>query len=327
MDSGNKGSENKGMCFKIPCKKRCYSGITGLVLVVLLSLVSFSLRASDGAREDRALFWSIQKDGKPAGYLLGTIHSEDPRVLDFSEDFLAKLRENKIFAMELVPDIATLARLTEYMHYPPGITLESVIGPSRYTALVSAMSIYKVPPDFINRMKPWAAMMTLSTPPPETGFFMDLSISLRASGNGLQTIGLETLEQQLSFLQKMPMEMQLDLLDQAIAEFGQVQQAHDEMVDAYLKDNLYELQALSDEQLTGVSDAAGEYFMESGIRIRNLRMAESLWPYLDNSRVFIAVGALHLPGDDGLLNLLRRRGYELKPLEIPFAGARTGPGH
>ncbi len=314
------------MRFKIPCKKRCYLGMTGLLLVILLLLVSLSVQASEVANkvarevtsEDRALFWSLHKEGKSAGYLLGTIHSEDPRVLDFSLDFLEKLRENSVFAMELVPDMATLARLTEYMHYPTGTTLESVIGQTRYAALVSAMSVYKVPADFINRMKPWAAMMTLSTPPPETGFFMDLSISLRASGSGLKTIGLETLEQQLSFLQEMPLEMQLELLDQAIAEFAQVKQAHDEMVDAYLKNNLQELWALSDEQLATVSGDAGEYFMEFGIRARNLRMAESLWPYLESNRVFIAVGALHLPSDDGLINLLRLKGYKLKPLAMPF---------
>jgi len=310
------------MCFKIPCKKLPYPGFTGVLLVVLLSLVSFSVFAKEGAGYDRALFWSIQKDGKPTGYLLGTIHSEDPRVLDFSTDFIEKLGQNSVFAMELVPDMATLAQLTEYMHYPPGTTLESVIGQGRYAALVAALSIYQVPPGFINRMKPWAAMMTLSTPPPETGFFMDLSISLRASGIGLTTIGLETLEQQLSFLQDMPMEMQLDLLDQAIAEFDQVGKAHDEMIDAYLKDNLQELQALSDEQMIGVSGEAGSYFMEFGIRVRNLRMAQTLWPYLETSKVFIAVGALHLPGDDGLINLLRRQGYELKPLTMPFTGDR-----
>ena len=74
-------------------------------------------------------------------------------------------------------------------------------------------------------MKPWAAMMTLSTPPPETGFYMDLSISLRASGSGLKIVGLETLEQQLSFLQEMPLPMQLELLDQAVVEYDQVKQA------------------------------------------------------------------------------------------------------
>lgn len=313
------------MSLKIPCKKIRYSGIVSSALLSLLMFASIAATAGEGKDKDRSLFWSIQKDGKPVGHLLGTIHSEDPRVLDFSQNFLQKLKTNNIFAMELVPDMSTLARLTEYMHYPPGTTLESVIGPGRYAALVSALSTYKVPEEFINRMKPWAAMMTLSTPPPETGFFMDLSISLRASGSGLKVVGLETLEQQLSFLQEMPMTMQLDLLDQAIAEFDQVQQAHDQMVDVYLENNLVGLQALSDQQLTGVSDEAGEYFMETGIRDRNLRMAKSLWPYLENNRVFIAVGALHLPGDDGLLNLLRRRGYELAPLGTPFSEDSAPP--
>ena len=314
------------MSLKIPCKKIRLSGIVNSALLSLLMFTSIAATAGEEKDKDSSLFWSIQKDGKPVGHLLGTIHSEDPRVLDFSQDFLQKLKTNSIFAMELVPDMSTLARLTEYMHYPPGTTLESVIGPGRYAALVSALSTYKVPEEFINRMKPWAAMMTLSTPPPETGFFMDLSISLRASGSGLRVVGLETLEQQLSFLQEMPMPMQLNLLDQAIAEFDQVQQAHDQMVDVYLENNLVGLQALSDQQLTGVSDEAGEYFMETGIRGRNLRMAKSLWPYLENNRVFIAVGALHLPGDDGLLNLLRRRGYELAPLGTPFSEDSVTPG-
>lgn len=292
-----------------------------MVLILLLSAASVAAQAGQEQDVDRALFWSIQKNGEAVGYLLGTIHSEDPRVLDFSEEFLRKLNENDMFAMELVPDLPTLARLTEYMHYPPETTLESVIGPVRYKALVSALANYKVPTKFISQMKPWAAMMTLSTPPPETGFFMDLSLSLRASGSGLKVVGLETLEQQLSFLQEMPISMQLALLDQALAEFEQVTEAHDQMVDAYLENNLPGLQALSDEQLKGVGDDAADYFIESGIHARNFRMVESLLPHLESNRVFVAVGALHLPGRKGLLNILRRHGFELSPLDVPFSEA------
>jgi len=306
------------MRFKIPRKKHCCPAIASLILLLLLSIAPVTVLAETYEGVDEAIFWSIQKNAEPAGYLLGTIHSEDPRVLDFSEDFLGKLKDNKIFAMELVPDLPTLARLTQYMHYPPGTTLESVIGIERFKALESALSTYKVPADFISRMKPWAAMMTLSTPPPKTGFFMDLSLSLRASGNGLEVVGLETLEQQLSFLEEMPMAMQLNLLDQAIAEYAQVDEAHDEMVDTYLENNLVNLQALSDEQLESVGKTASDYFLESGIYARNLRMAESLLPHLQNSKVFIAVGALHLPGKEGLLNLLRQNGFELNPLEMPL---------
>ena len=306
------------MRFKIPCKKYRFSGLSGLILVLLLSIAPVAVLAGQDQDVDHALFWSIQKNGEPVGYLLGTIHSEDPRVLDFSENFLRKLNENDMFAMELVPDLPTLARLTEYMHYPPEKTLESVIGPVRFKALVSALSTYKVPAEFISQMKPWAAMMTLSTPPPETGFFMDLSLSLRASGSGLKVVGLETLEQQLSFLQEMPMPMQLALLDQALADFEQGKEAHDQMVDAYLENNLVQLQAMSEEEFQSIGADEREYFFEAGILKRNRRMLDTLLPYLENNSVFIAVGALHLPGDGGLLSLLRQNGYELKPQDMPF---------
>jgi len=207
------------------------------------------------------------------------------------------------------------------MNYPPGQSLESVIGADRYHALEKALSAYRVQAGFIERMKPWAAMMTLSTPPPETGFFMDLSLSLRASGSGLEVVGLESLEQQLSFLQNMPMPMQLALLDQAIAESDQVVEVHDQMVSAYLENNLVTLQALSDEQLRAVSQDASDYFIESGIHARNYRMADTLLHQLENKTVFAAVGALHLPGEEGLLNILRQHGFVLSPQEMPLRRA------
>jgi len=291
-----------------------------MVLGLLLPVLSFAVAADEGQSADRALFWEIKKDSQPTGYLLGTIHSEDPRVLDFSEDFLDRLSSNKAFAMELVPDMSMLERLTDYMYYPPEKSLESVVGIERYTALEVALSAYQVPPGLIGQMKPWAAIMTLSTPPPKTGFFMDLSLSLRASGSGLEVLGLETLEQQLSFLEEMPLAMQLSLLDQAIAESGNVIEVHEEMVNAYLENNLVSLQALSDEQLKAVGESASDYFIESGIHERNHRMAESLLLQLENKTVFVAVGALHLPGEQGLLNILRRHGYVLSPLPMPILG-------
>ena len=306
------------MRIKIPFKKHRLARFAGMVLGLLLPILSFAVAAGESQQADRALFWEIKKDSQPSGYLLGTIHSEDPRVLDFSEDFIDRLNSNQVFAMEMVPDMSMLERLTDYMYYPPEKSLESVIGIERYRALETALSSYRVPAGFIGRMKPWAAMMTLSTPPPKTGFFMDLSLSLRASGSGLEVVGLETLEQQLSFLEDMPLPMQLSLLDQAITESGKVIEVHVEMVNAYLENNLVSLKALSDEQLKAVGESASDYFIESGIHARNHRMAESLLNQLENKTVFVAVGALHLPGEQGLLNILRQHGYVLSPLPMPI---------
>jgi uncharacterized protein YbaP (TraB family) len=271
------------------------------------------------ADEDTALFWSLARDGKPAGYLLGTIHSEDPRVLDFPETFIDQLTANDVFAMEMVPDLPTLTRLTEFMHYQDGTTLESRIGAERFKRVRAALSDYRVPPDWVAKMKVWAAMMTLSVPPPQTGFFMDFSLSLRAAGAGLKVVGLETLEQQLSFLEEMPIEQQLALLDQALVEHARVEEVHAIMVESYLAGDLQALEKQVDDQLAELPPDARRYFMSQGIQARNQRMIEALLPRLDSGSVFVAVGALHLPGGTGLIASLRQRGYELKPLPLPFS--------
>jgi len=300
------------------------SPVRGSCLTALLMTVF--LLAAPGARVlcaegDSALFWSIGKDGGQAGYLLGTIHSEDPRVLDFPDDFIGQLKSNQVFAMEMVPDLPTLTRLTEYMHYQDGSTLESRIGPERYARLRLALSAYQVPADWIARMKVWAAMLTLSVPPPETGFFMDFSLSLRAAGAGLKVVGLETLEQQLSFLEDMPLEQQLALLDQALAEYHKVGEIHRQMVDSYMAGDLRDLSTQAGQQLDELAPQVKRYFLEQGIDARNLRMLESLIPHFGKGQVFVAVGALHLPGETGLIELLRRQGYELTPLALPFSAA------
>ena len=68
-------------------------------------------------------------------------------------------------------------------------------------------------------MKPWAATMSLSLPPPETGLFLDFQLSLRAAGNGLAGYrAWRPWKKQLAFLDAMPAEQQLELLDQALAD-------------------------------------------------------------------------------------------------------------
>lgn len=298
---------------RLPAKFCIYVLLAGLLLC-----------APGLASEDRALYWSISRDSQAVGYLLGTIHSEDPRVLDFPDTFIDDLTGNERFAMEMVPDLPTLTRLTEYMQYQDGTTLESRIGSDRYERLKSVLAGHRVPEEWVQKMKVWAAMMTLSVPPPETGFFMDFSLSLRAAGAGLEVVGLETLEQQLSFLENMPLEQQVALLDQAMADYDRVSEVHLQMIESYLAGDLQALQSLAAAQLDELDPGTRDYFTSKGIDERNRRMLATLLPMLQESRVFVAVGALHLPGDAGLITLLRREGFELSPLPLPMSTTQSG---
>jgi uncharacterized protein YbaP (TraB family) len=292
-----------------------------LLMADLLMALIFLFPAISSAEEDTAIYWSIMDGDRRAGYLLGTIHSEDPRVLDFPEPFLKQLGSNQIFAMELVPDLSTLKKLNVYMHYQDGTGLEDLVGPGRFEKIKSLLSShYQVPVVWLKTMKVWAVVMTLSVPPPETGFFMDFSLSLRASGGGLKVVGLETLDQQLAFLENMPPEQQLELLDQALLDYDLVGEIHDQMVDSYLAGDLQALKKEAEEQMDQLTPEAKQHFNEQGIDARNHRMLESLLPLLAKSTVFVAVGALHLPGKQGLVSLLRESGYILKPEPLPLAG-------
>jgi uncharacterized protein YbaP (TraB family) len=291
---------------------------TGLLVLSSLSWLIPGAVTTAVADERQGIYWQISQAGRQAGFLLGTIHSEDPRVVDFSESLIEELKSCQVFAMEMVPDLPTLKKLTEYMHYPEPDRLQSLLGQQRYDRTMQALSGYQVPNDWKARMKVWAVMMTLSVPAPQTGFFMDLSLSLRAAGSGLDVIGLETLEQQLQFLEEMPLEYQLELLDHALDDYQRVGEIHDEMVQVYLQDNLQALDDLSSEQFAVLDEKISSYFVDLGINARNHQMVKNALPKLAEGRVFIAVGALHLPGPEGLIHMLRQAGYELQPLPMPF---------
>ena len=312
--------KNYGIMLKTVKRMRHSGWTVNRVFIIAMLFQACAGMGALAAAEDTALYWSVNKEGRHMGYLLGTIHSEDPRVLDFPVGFVSELTSSQLFAMEMVPDLPTLKRLTEYMHYQDGKTLEGQVGPDRFALLQPVLSLYGVPDDWVSRMKVWAAMMTLSVPPPETGFFMDFSLSLRAAGAGLKVVGLETLEQQLSFLEDMPMAQQLALLDQALEDYDKVEEIHRQMVENYLNGNLQKLTLEAEAQLGQLAPDVRQYFMEQGINTRKLRMLESLLPHFESGRVFIAVGALHLPGEKGLINLLRQRGFDLQPRELPFSG-------
>jgi len=272
---------------------------------------------------DKGLLYKISRDGELRGYLLGTIHSDDPRLLDFSVEFTDALKASDRFAMELVPNQPTLIRLMEFMHYQDGTTLLSRVGETRYQRLLTAAGAYNLGPDQLSTMKVWAAMMTVSIPPPENGLFMDLSLALQAAGSGLKVVGLETLDEQLAFLENMPEAQQLDLLDQALDDFDQLPDLYAKLIEAYLQSDLEALEAESDSQFEDLPDDVEAYFFSQGIDARNLRMRDRLLEQLGEAKVFAAVGALHLPGELGLISLLREAGFSVEV--APFSPFAQGP--
>lgn len=260
------------------------------------------------------LLWKIEDSEGRVSHLFGTIHSEDARVLEFTPELKAAMSASQVFAMELVPDLPTLSRLTTMMHYQDGQTLQAVIGQELYSSIVSLLAQYGVPASMITTMKPWAVAMTISVPPPETGMFLDFSLSLRAAGMGLKVKALETLDEQVSFLEGMMADDQLRILQMAVDNHADLPEQLEEIIESYLSRDLNQLTRIAMRQLRENDPVMMEYFQEYGIDKRNRKMFARLQPMLAENSVFVAIGALHLGGETGLIKLLQQAGYSLSPV-------------
>jgi hypothetical protein len=163
-------------------------------------------------------------------------------------------------------------------------------------------------------MKPWAVVLTLSVPPPKTGLFLDMVLYMMALRNEIPVLGLETVDEQLEFFDTLRDDQQVALLEETLTTRDQLEKSFNELLTAYLDRDLAEMERLNNKYLDETDPEIAELFRDRLLNARNLRMLDRMIPALHNGRVFIAVGALHLPGDTGLIRGLREKGYRVTPV-------------
>ncbi|WP_376697181.1 TraB/GumN family protein [Wenzhouxiangella sp. EGI_FJ10305] len=259
------------------------------------------------------VFWSVTDDNGRQNWLLGTMHSEDPRLLEWPEPLVDAMGDAERIALELVPDSRMLERLQRAMASEQ--PLDEVLDAELHGKVVDILTDkYGMTRSAVNRLRPWAVALTLATPPPETGMYMDLMISYRAQGAGLDVVPLETVDEQIDFLAGLSMEDQLSLIRETVDDHGAHEAVFEQLVSAYLDGDLQRLDRLAEKQMAGLDERIVRYFDERGLAARNRRMLERADPWLEVGGLIIAVGALHLQGDDGLVELLRERGWQVEAI-------------
>ena len=247
-------------------------------------------------------------------YLMGTMHSSDPRVLAVAADAEGRLQGSQRLVLEMVPDGLSMSAIMLAGLLPLGDGLDALLEPALVDEVLRVAAARGLPREAVLRMKPWALATSLSLPPGETGLFLDLRLYHLAQERGLEILGLETAEEQLALFDDLDMRDQVALLEQAVKIQAQLPMQFDEMVDAYLAGDLQALERLSREQQHELGPRLGEWFERDLLDARNARMADRLAPVLRRGGAFVAVGALHLPGDAGLLVRLEAMGCALLAL-------------
>lgn len=285
-------------------------------------------KASDQIINGHSIFWKVEKEGVAPSYLLGTMHMADSRVVDLSGlkqtalDTAETVIVENIEALDPAQAGAALMQHKDLTLYTDGTTLSQRLDPETLEKLKTAVDERGIPFSIAQIMRPWLIATSVAVPACEIASkqsgepVLDGIIAGQAKAKGKTLIGLETVKEQFSAMANLPETFHLEALKETLNMGNLAEDVIETMKLLYIKGEIGMIQPLTKVVSPSTSSSKDfDSFNESLIINRNAVMAERALPYLEKGNVFIAVGALHLPGESGLVNEFQKAGYSVSAVE------------
>ncbi len=273
----------------------------------------------------QSLLWKIEGPGlSEPSYLYGTMHSRAKKVFEFSDVVWQKFSQTRAFAAELKLDSAGVKTAAAMLRAPADSTLDKLLAPKDYSLVAKAvkkelgveLSAYNgFKPLYVQTLLQQTSLMQGEMPK-----FLDQYLHDKAVADGKIILGVETPEEQGRAFGALGMKKQAEMLVETVkkldAKRKENAENHQKLLDVYLSGNLDEMTALIE------SDDMPQEMKKILIDERNRTMAERIAGMARQQSTFVGVGAAHLPGKTGVVQLLKEKGFTLTP--VPFAFDGTG---
>lgn len=264
------------------------------------------------------LLWRITgaHDAAPS-HLFGTMHSDDPRVVDLDPAVEQAFDQARRYAFELDfrKDVRATMQRAMFDREPP--TLREQLDPKDWERALAAAQTRGLPEKAVRLMEPWALAITLAAPPVNPRQTLDRVLFDRAVERGRPVTGLETADEQIALFDDLALDAQLGMLREVLDLHAEqrIEPMFRELRDAWLRGDLDALMTIAEANPMLPDEAGNDAFERRVLDERNERMAARMQPLLERGGAFVAVGALHLPGDNGMLQLLEEAGYTVEAVE------------
>ncbi len=286
--------------------------------VLLVSLLSVAAIGQPG-KENNTLLWKISGNGleKPS-YLFGTIHMLCADDAGLSKNMKKIIGESDeiYFEVDMDNPFEMLGAIGK-MKMKDDTTLKDLLSKEDYKKVKEYFETKSsmLPFSMLETFKPMLAASTLEqgSMPCDNTAMMEQVIMTEANKYNKKIKGLETMAYQAGVLDSIPYKLQaqqlVEYIDKANEGKGEDQQLK-QMFDAYRNQDLKKLEDLMVE-----ADVTMSSFIDIMLYHRNQNWVKKLADLLPNRSLLIAVGAGHLPGEKGVINLLRKEGYKVTPVE------------
>lgn len=278
---------------------------------------------ADRTPNGKGLLWKVETVGADPSYLFGTMHMTDPRVTSLGPSAAEAFDRAGTIVIETTEVVdqnqmmAALSKNPELMMFTDGTTLLSLLSPEERDTLEAGLADRGIPLASVSRMKPWMLSAMVALPACElsrkaTGApILDVKLAREAQASGKKLEGLETIADQLGAMASLPMDVHVKGLIDTLRLGDRIDDVIETMIVLYSKGDTGSIWPLFRAVLPNQAEDDRGYaaFEQAMIIERNKTMLRTAEPILAAGNAFIAVGALHLPGPDGLVEMLRRNGH------------------
>ena len=288
-----------------------------LVAVMMLALAS-----------QAQLLWKVSGNGlgRPS-YIMGTYHFAPASMIDKIPGMEQAFEGCDVVVGEIDKEEMmsqnVQMKMGMAMMAPPDSTLDKMFSPEDYAIVEKVFDKYfgamGVKLSQMNMLKPSAISVQMQAmqavkyfPNFDQNNLIDMAVQTRANEMGRPSIGLETIEEQTNLLFNTPLDEQAAGLLDACKKDDLFMVMSSALVEAYMAQDLEKIQSIMTDPELGGDDAEA---MDALIYDRNRSWVVKLVKMMPERTCLVCVGAGHLPGEQGLLQLLRDRGYTVEPMQ------------
>lgn len=275
-----------------------------------------------------SIFWKLTKDGTKPSYLLGTMHMSDPRVIAMPKgakeafDAADTLVVESDEILDQQKATAKLMAKPDLMMFTDGKSITDYLTPEQKTTMEAQLKERGLPLFSVAKMKPWIISSFVALPACELArkakgaAFLDMKLTQDAAASGKTIKGLETLQEQLEAMASLSVDFHIKGLISALKYADKTNDLMETMIELYVDGKPGWIMPLSLYAFPEPAEDAFSMaeFEQKLIVDRNHHMVDRARETMAKGNVFMAVGALHLSGKEGLVELFRAQGYTVSEI-------------
>lgn len=281
------------------------------ITIVFITAVNFRVHAQDN---NNSIFWKVTGNGleKPS-YLFGTVH-----LIPKSDFFLIDSLEEKFKSCDEIvlevdmDDPGFLTKTQQLMFMPDNKSIKELFDSTEYNQLSEFFKdSLNLQLDQFQRLKPFFLIQFILPKminKPLASY--ELTFVQMAKKYNIDLTGLESVKEQMNSMDKIPYKKQAELVLETIKDFNENRLLYSQLIDAYKKmdfKNFYDLMIKASPEL--------KEFEQILLIDRNEKWVPRIEKMIKEKSCYIAVGALHLEGEKGLVALLKSDGYSVTPIK------------